>query len=394
MDPDAAPLTHVHLAVQLTPDAPAFTATATLTFLLLAPTRCLAFHARGLDLRGVRVAQNKRPLEIASTSEPNDADEVVVTLAAEVEGGRVTLMVSSAAAVSATALHGVYQCTYPKAKGPAVMTHFEPAYARSTFPCVDDFSVRPRWTVELQAPASMTVLGNMPLAAAKDMGKGTKLHVFQETPPMPAYLLAFFATAAALQVLEGQHPSLDSATTPVRVHCPPGHPEGPTLLSATLRGLQLFEEYFAAPLGLPKLDVVLVPRMMLGGMENWGLIFLNDHDTKAQGKGKKGAEKLVDLLMHELAHQWMGNLVGLPFWAKEGLCCHLEERMGDVVNGRPPRAVGGGKAGGCKSDEAAKASATQDASVLFTGTTYQRSQAFVTDQVRLLGDDAFRDRLR
>eukprot|EP00667_Euglena_gracilis_P013844 EG_transcript_14307 len=131
-----------------------------------------------------------------------------------------------------------------------------------------------------------------------------------------------------------------------------------------------------------------------GSMENWGLIFLNDHDTKAQGKGKKGAEKLVDLLMHELAHQWMGNLVGLPFWAKEGLCCHLEERMGDVVNGRPPRAVGGGKAGGCKSDEAAKASATQDASVLFTGTTYQRSQAFVTDQVRLLGDDAFRDRLR
>ncbi len=62
-----------------------------------------------------------------------------------------------------------------------------------------------------------------------------------------------------------------------------GSVEGPGLLPATLQGLRLFEEYFGIPYGLPKLDVVLTPRMMLGGMENWGLVFLNEGDTKSQG---------------------------------------------------------------------------------------------------------------
>eukprot|EP00668_Euglena_longa_P031934 GGOE01041208.1.p1 GENE.GGOE01041208.1~~GGOE01041208.1.p1 ORF type:complete len:428 (-),score=132.12 GGOE01041208.1:50-1180(-) len=353
------------------------------------------FHARGLDVRGVRVSQNKRAVEIATKSEPNDADEVLVTLSAEVDVGRVSLMVNSTAPISHTSLHGVYQCPYPKVKGAVVLTHFEPAYARGAFACVDDFAARPRWALELQAPAAMNVMSNMPLAGSKDMGKGTKLHTFQESPPMPVYLLAFFATTAALQVLEQECSSVDGTLMPVRVHCLQGHPDGPTLLSATVRGVALFEEYFAAALGLPKLDVVLAPRMMLGGMENWGLVFLNENDAKAQGKGKKGAEKLLNLLMHELAHQWMGNMVGLPFWVKEGICCHLEEVMGDVVNGRAPRASSGSsKVVGCKADDASKVSASGEASVLFTGTTYQRSQAFITDQVRRLGDDRFRDRLR
>ena len=55
------------------------------------------------------------------------------------------------------------------------------------------------------------------------------------------------------------------------------------------------------------------------------------------GKGKKGNEKLNELLMHEIAHQWVGDLIGFPFWVKEGICCYLEERMGDLVNGRKPR---------------------------------------------------------
>ena len=65
------------------------------------------------------------------------------------------------------------------------------------------------------------------------------------------------------------------ANGPVRIpYCPQPRPAP---------GLQLFEEYFATAYGLPKLDIVFTPRMMLGGMENWGLIFLNDSDTKTQG---------------------------------------------------------------------------------------------------------------
>ncbi len=79
-------------------------------------------------------------------------------------------------------------------------------------------------------------------------------------------------------------------------------------------------------------------------MENWGCIFLDENSTNRSkssrsggggasgGKGKAATgipEALAGngsghLLLHEVAHMWLGDLVGLPFWAKEGLAQYME----------------------------------------------------------------------
>ena len=99
---------------------------------------------------GARALQPLPPPQIASVSEPNDAHEVCVTFGAPPDVGKFTLTVSYVGLCSDTELHGVYQCTHPKSKESVTMTHLEPAFAKETFVCLDDFSVRPRWTLELQ----------------------------------------------------------------------------------------------------------------------------------------------------------------------------------------------------------------------------------------------------
>lgn len=395
MDSDLISLTHVHLTVQVSEGLTNFSCTSTLSFLALCPVDRVAFHARGLPIKGVKATHNKRPVEVVAVSEPNEADEVWVTLGGGGVGpGRLTLLLSTSGAVSDTQLHGLFRCHHTGSPDAVLLTHFEPAFARGTFACVDDFAVRPRWTLELRLPTSLHALANMPLAVSKTEGRSTQISVFAETPPMPAYLLGFHITAQPLLVAEGRHPKGSPRTTiPVRVQYPKGNAEASALLPAALRGLSILEDYFGLPYGLPKLDIVFVPRLMLGGMENWGLIFLNAADTTSQGKGKKASEKLVELLMHELAHQWIGNLVGFPFWIKEGVCCYLEELVGDLVTGRRDRPQPSGRTP-AGTEDVSKASVTGEASQLFTGSTYQRSQAAVSDSVRILGPDEFRDRLR
>src|SRR5262245_32085835 len=97
-------------------------------------------------------------------------------------------------------------------------------------------------------------------------------------------------------------------------------------------------------------------------MENWGCIFLDEATTNPTKKassvvsrGKSGdgpspaITSLVQLIMHEVVHLWLGNLVTLPFWAKEGLAQYFEEIMAAaalqtapaarrVASARPPAA--------------------------------------------------------
>lgn len=81
-----------------------------------------------------------------------------------------------------------------------------------------------------------------------------------------------------------------------------------------------------------KLDFVVLTDYPLGGMEHHGLIFLHEDLLGPQhGKGTSSSSSLLlpsaltRTMIHELAHHWFGNFVGLPFVLKEGLCLVLEK---------------------------------------------------------------------
>jgi aminopeptidase 2 len=98
----------------------------------------------------------------------------------------------------------------------------------------------------------------------------------------------------------------------------PGSGTGERGLNLAVRALRFYGETFAAEYPLPKLDLVAVPEFASGAMENWGLILFQPQKLLCRDE-----RVVADCVLHEVAHQWLGNLVTPPgwneLWLKEGL---------------------------------------------------------------------------
>jgi aminopeptidase 2 len=87
-------------------------------------------------------------------------------------------------------------------------------------------------------------------------------------------------------------------------------------LELAAQTLEFYEKQFASDFPLPKMDMVAIPDFSAGAMENWGLItyrvvdLLFDENTS----GASTKERVAEVVQHELAHQWFGNLVTMDFW--------------------------------------------------------------------------------
>ena len=76
------------------------------------------------------------------------------------------------------------------------------------------------------------------------------------------------------------------------------------------------ERYFGVPYPYDKLDLVAAPDFSAGAMENAGAVFFREtllliDERRATLPEKKRA---IEVICHELAHMWYGNLVTMRWW--------------------------------------------------------------------------------
>jgi aminopeptidase 2 len=213
---------------------------------------------------------------------------------------------------------GFYRSSYKTKDGQTkymATTQMEPTDARRAFPCFDEPALKSKFTITLIADKNLTCLSNMDVVDEKDVdgkyGKGKKAVTFRETPLMSTYLLAFIV--GELNVIE-----TNTFRLPVRVYAPPDQDieHGRFSLELAAKTLEFYEKTFDSEFPLPKMDMVAIPDFSAGAMENWGLItyrvvdLLFDEATSSAAKKQRVAE----VVQHELAHQWFGNLVTMDFW--------------------------------------------------------------------------------
>jgi puromycin-sensitive aminopeptidase len=162
---------------------------------------------------------------------------------------------------------GFYKSGYTDADGKKQImgcTQFEALDARRAFPCWDEPAVKATFGITLIVPADLTAISNMPEISTTHIAGGKKKVVFDVSPKMSTYLLAWAI---------GQFDYIQSKTShgvTIRVFSPPGRAnEGQFALGVAKRALDFFDDFFQLPYPLPKLDMICCTEFAMGAMENW-----------------------------------------------------------------------------------------------------------------------------
>src|SRR5207302_975167 len=121
-------------------------------------------------------------------------------------------------------------------------SQFEVTDARRACPCWDEPAAKATFQVSLVAPEGMAAVSNTPIVGEKDLGDGTRLVQFEETPRMATYLLAF--VIGPLETLDGK----TRTGTKVGVPALPDRIAHARLgLEESIRVLDYLNEYYGVP---------------------------------------------------------------------------------------------------------------------------------------------------
>jgi puromycin-sensitive aminopeptidase len=290
-------------AITLDLEGSAFSGELKLSLALSQPVVELILHAVELTVtRAVLLAAGG--VSVSAVVARPESETLAFVLTGPVGPGEVTLELAWKGRFC-EGLRGLY----PAGAGIAA-TQFEAADARRVFPCLDEPGFKAPWRLTVELPAGVTLLSNGPEVAVEVRG-ATRRVTLRETPPLPTYLVALVAgplTGSAPDVVRG---------VPVRTWAV-AEKLGLTAFGqeAAVATLPRLEDYFGVPYAFGKLDQVALPEFEAGAMENAGLVtfrevaLLLDPATASLAQQKRVAE----VVTHELAHQWFGNLVTMKWW--------------------------------------------------------------------------------
>jgi puromycin-sensitive aminopeptidase len=210
-------------------------------------------------------------------------------------------------------LRGFYRSTYAGSDGETqtmATTQFESVDARRCFPCFDEPDRKAVFDTALIVEADVDAISNSPVVGEDQVGPKRRIR-YSPTMKMSTYLVAF--VIGKLEMTE----MVDVDGVPLRVVCTPGKlPLAEFALEVGAFALRFFTDYFNIPYPGEKVDLVAIPDFAAGAMENLGCITFRDTALlveKAEA-ARAELERVADVISHELAHMWFGDLVTMGWW--------------------------------------------------------------------------------
>ena len=240
-------------------------------------------------------------------------ERATLTLASEVTAGDAVVVLTFRGVLN-DKLHGFYRSTYRDGGGKEhtiATTQFEATHARRAFPCWDEPDFKARFAVTLVVPDGLMAVSNGGVISEERARRGWKRVEFAETMVMSTYLVAFVVGPFAAT------DAVDVAGVPLRVVAPPGKLDlAPFALEIGAASLLFFSTYFGLPYPSDKLDLIAIPDFAFGAMENLGAVtfretaLLVDRDHAS----RLDLERVAQVVAHEIAHMWFGDLVTMKWW--------------------------------------------------------------------------------
>lgn len=210
-------------------------------------------------------------------------------------------------------LRGFYKSVYKDSSGNEKIiatTHFEPADARRAFPCFDEPDKKAKFKITLIVDNHLLAVSNWDIEST-GLQDSKKIVKFNPTIPMSSYLVAFVVGELS------RSKTVKYKDIPIEVICVPSKESlADFALEVAAFSLEFFSDYFAIDYPGKKLDLIALPDFAFGAMENLGAVtfretaLLVDKDKAA----RVDLERVADVVAHELAHMWFGDLVTMKWW--------------------------------------------------------------------------------
>ncbi|RWS21096.1 puromycin-sensitive aminopeptidase-like isoform X2, partial [Leptotrombidium deliense] len=296
-----------------------FTGCETISLCLVNKTNEITVHSFGLNisLAKLTLIQNKKVSQIILPHIVYCPEEQTVTFVLpDSVSGSGKLYITFSGKLHNHAVRGFYASKYNVGDSERyeAVTQFQPISARKAFPCFDEPNIKATFSISLIVPNGRVALSNMPQISNVSVSDTESKITFKKSPRMSTYLVAFVV---------GEYDYLERNTSDgkivVRAYTPVGQSQnGEFALNTTIKAVEYFQKYFGIDYPLPKLDLVAINEYDGGAMENWGLMTFKKVNMILDPKSTPLAHKqyVASLVVHEVAHQWFGNLVTMNWWSQ------------------------------------------------------------------------------
>ena len=294
---------------------------------------------------------------------------------------------------------GLHRFKEEKTENVYVYTHFEPYKAHRLFPHFDQPNLRATYTIDVVAPSDWSVITSVLESKVEEQGEN-KHWYFPRSANFSSYILPLHAGPykvwydkagdIPLRLFARQriapYVKLDEWFTP------------------TKQSFEFFQKYFDIKYPFIKYDQVISPDYNIGAMENVAAVTFNESYIKRGEKTRAQKLGLANIIAHEMAHMWFGDLVTMDWWnglwLKESFATYMANlalseateytEVWDTFYARTEQWA-------YRSDQAVTTHAielpvlsTADAYTNFDGITYGKGASVLRQLPFYLGEEAFR----
>ncbi|MCP3975924.1 MAG: M1 family metallopeptidase, partial [bacterium] len=359
-----------------------------------------------IDLDHVTVKATGGSTQEAALSYDPGRERVTLVLDTPIDVGPVEIAIDYTGTINDD-LQGFYRSTYTTADGEdkvIATTQFEATDARRAFPCWDEPDLKATYGVTLVVPEHMMAVSNSAEVSDEPTEDGRRVVVFETTMKMSTYLVAF-----VVGELEATDP-VDVDGTPLRIIHVPGKAHlAQFALDAGAFALRYFADYYDIPYPGDKLDMIAVPDFAWGAMENLGAVtyretaLLVDPDRATMSE----QARVADVIAHELAHMWFGDLVTMKWWngiwLNEAFATFMELKCVDSYRPDWKRWLAFAASRNAAMDTDSLVStrpiefpvgSPEEANEMFDILTYSKGSSVLRMLEVYLGEDTFRDGIR